>query len=121
MKTLEELRKEYQKYLETVSVQGFRTTSSVRSTYSSPPYGDIKLFEINPRFSGAQVIRAMAGVNGPEILIDNWLEEKKSYPITNGRFVAFWYADYLYTTNSKYEELKTVKKIKRNAIGVPLL
>lgn len=103
-----------------VSVQGFRT-SKICVACTDTSYANIRLFEINPRFSGAQVIRAMAGVNGPEILIDNWLEEKKSYPITNGRFVAFWYADYLYTTNSKYEELKTVKKIKRNAIGVPLL
>jgi carbamoyl-phosphate synthase large subunit len=104
-----------------VSVQGFRTTSSVRSTYPSTPYGNIKLFEINPRFTGAQVIRAMGGVNGPEVLIDNWLEGKKSYPLITGKFIAFWYADYLYATNSKYEELRTNRKIKRNAVGEILL
>jgi carbamoyl-phosphate synthase large subunit len=104
-----------------VSVQGFRTTSSVRSTSPYTPYGNIKLFEINPRFTGAQVVRAMGGVNGPEILIDNWLEGKKSYPIVTGKFVAFWYADYLYITNAKYEELKREKKMKRTAVGEILL
>lgn len=103
-----------------VSVQGFRT-SQICVACTDTSYANVRLFEINPRFSGAQVIRAMAGVNGPEILIDNWLEGKKSYSITNGRFVAFWYADYLYTTNNKYEELKALKKIKRSAIGVHLL
>jgi carbamoyl-phosphate synthase large subunit len=104
-----------------VSVQGFRTTSSVRSTSSLTPYGDIKIFETNPRFTGAQIIRAMGGVNGPEILIDNWLEGTKSYPLITGKFVAFWYADYLYATNRHYEELKTNKKIKRCAVGEILL
>jgi carbamoyl-phosphate synthase large subunit len=32
--------------------------------------GTLVLFEINPRFSGTEAIRAMAGWNGPEALID---------------------------------------------------
>lgn len=104
-----------------VSVQCFRTPSSLCSTSSLSPCRNIKIFEINPRYTGAQIIRAMAGVNGPEILIDNWLEGKKSYPLAKNKFVAFWCVDYLYGTNRNYEELKLSRKIKRSTLGVPLL
>jgi carbamoyl-phosphate synthase large subunit len=32
--------------------------------------GDLVVFEVNPRFSGTEAIRAMAGWNGPEALVD---------------------------------------------------
>lgn len=32
--------------------------------------GDLVIFEVNPRFSGTEAIRAMAGWNGPEALVD---------------------------------------------------
>lgn len=104
-----------------VSVQGFRTTSSVRSTSAFTTYSNIKLFEINPRFTGAQVIRAMAGVNGPEVLIDNWLEGKKSYPICKERLIALWYADYGFISEKDYLELKEKKKTIRKAKFTNLL
>lgn len=120
MKTLEELRKEYQKYLKSVSVQGFRTTNSVRST-SPSPYRDVKLIEINPRFTGAQIVRAMAGVNGPEILVDNWLGEKKTYPICKEQIIALWVADYGYISEKDYLELKDKNKTTRKAKFTNLL
>ena len=119
MKTLDELKKEYQKYL--VSVQGFRTTSSVRSTSPFLPYANIKLFEANPRFTGAQVVRAMGGVNGPEVLIDNFLDGTKKYPIVKERSIALWYADYGFISEKDYLELIEKKKTTRKAKFMNLL
>ena len=32
--------------------------------------GDLVVFEVNPRFSGTEAMRAMAGWNGPEALVE---------------------------------------------------
>ena len=39
--------------------------------------GEIKVYEINPRFSGTTSIRAMMGFNEPEILINSNILGKK--------------------------------------------
>lgn len=96
-----------------VSIQGFRLRD-----------GTIKIFEINPRFTGAQIVRAFGGVNGPEVLIDNWLDGTKSYPIISMRFIALWYADYRYIPYDAYIESyveSQSRKSKRKAIGMNLL
>ena len=103
-----------------VSVQGFRT-SQICVACTDTSYADIRLFEINPRFSGAQVIRAMAGVNGPEVLIDNWLNRTKVYPICKERIIALWEADYGYISEKDYLELKEKKKTTRKAKFTNLL
>jgi hypothetical protein len=103
-----------------VSVQGFRT-SKICDACTVTPYDSIKLFEINPRFTGAQVVRAMGGVNGPEVLIDNWLEGTKVYPICKERIIALWVADYGYISEKDYLELKEKKKIARKAKFTNLL
>jgi carbamoyl-phosphate synthase large subunit len=92
-----------------LSVQGFRSG------------GEIKIFEFNARFTGAQIVRAMGGVNSPEILIDNWLDGVKSYPTIPKKFIALWYADYYYVPYIGYENLKTFKKTVRRDNGVALL
>lgn len=92
-----------------ISLQGFRTSKG------------IKLFECNPRFTGAQIVRAFGGVNAPEILIDNWLTGKKSYPKITKPFLALWFADYLYISEAKYMKLLNVRRIKKSAVGVQLL
>ena len=93
-----------------LSIQGFKTSS-----------GEIKIFEFNPRFTGAQIVRAHGGVNGPDILIENWLNGTKQYPTVKERFVALWYADYLYIPYNDYENLKTKKEIEKKGVGYYLL
>lgn len=83
--------------------------------------GEIKIFELNPRFTGAQIIRAIGGVNSPDILIDNWLDGIKSYPIISKKFIALWSADYYYIPYEAYLRLQKTKKTDRKAIGMNLL
>jgi len=66
-----------------------------------------KVFELNARFTGAQIVRAYAGVNGPDLLVKNWLTGEKEYPKIQEKLVAFWYHDFAYLP---YEEFKTVEK-----------
>jgi len=100
-----------------VSVQAFRNGRS--SSITDKP--EIRIFEINPRFTGAQIVRALGGVNGPELLIENWLEGKKAYPTIKAKFVALWYSDYLYLPLGKYYRLKTLGFIEKSGKGVKLL
>jgi carbamoylphosphate synthase large subunit len=79
------------------------------------------IFEINPRFTGAQVIRATAGVNGPDILIRNWLDGENDYQKVNKRLVAFWTADYLYASEQDVDKLRSDKVTTRKAQREDLL
>lgn len=93
-----------------LSVQAFRT-----------PSGEIKIFEINARFTGAQIIRAIGGVNSPEILVDNWLDGVKSYPIVSEKFIALWYADYCYIPYDEICKAKSMHEAERLTRSVSLL
>lgn len=92
-----------------LSIQAFRSN------------GEIKIFELNARFTGAQIVRAMGGVNSPEILVDNWLDGVKSYPIIPNKFIALWYTDYYYIPYKEYTKLQTLHEINRKAKGMVLL
>jgi len=92
-----------------LSIQGFRTSNG------------IKIFEFNPRFTGAQVVRAMGGVNGPEILIENWLNGTKKYPIIKEKFIALWHSEYLYLPFAEYEKLLEKKRTKKTGIRMVTL
>jgi len=76
--------------------------------------GEPYVQEMNARFTGAQIIRAVLGVNGPDILVKNWLTGEKQYPQIKRRAVALWYADYMYVTTEDVRDLnikrKTLKK-----------
>lgn len=63
--------------------------------------------EMNARFTGAQIIRAILGVNGPDILVKNWLTGEKQHPKVKKAAVALWYADYIYIP------LKTVSDLQQ--------
>lgn len=80
--------------------------SQIKGPLSVQMIGDT-VFEMNARFTGAQIVRAVAGVNGPDILIKNFLDGKKVYP-TSLKLIALWYADYFYITEERYKNL--VKK-----------
>lgn len=71
------------------------------------------VFEFNARFSGSEATRAYAGVNGPDILIRNWLYDIKEYPKIKKSIRAFFYRSYAYIDYEKWKELKRKKKYPR--------
>jgi len=72
--------------------------------------GELYVHELNARFTGAQVIRAVLGVNGPDILIKNWLMGEKHYSTIKYGAVALWYADYMYIMKEEAEDLQETLK-----------
>lgn len=75
--------------------------------------GELYVHELNARFTGAQIIRAMLGVNGPDILVKNWLTGEKQYSTIKHGAVALWYADYMYVLREETEDLReTLKTLK---------
>jgi carbamoyl-phosphate synthase large subunit len=55
-----------------------------------------KTFEINPRFSASCPIRAVAGVNEPDILVRNWLYGESIKIETYQRLVCLRYLNEVY-------------------------
>ena len=76
--------------------------------------GEFKIFELNARFTGAQIVRAYGGMNMPDIAIRNWLFGVKEYPKIERPYVAYWYHDFGY---SSFEELEKVVKKKKSEGG----
>jgi carbamoyl-phosphate synthase large subunit len=72
--------------------------------------GESKVFEVNPRFSASCPIRAVAGVNEPDLLYRSWvLGEKTSRKrsVASKELVALRYWNEIYLPRSEYE--KTVR------------
>ena len=67
-------------------------------------------FEINPRFSGTTAIRAYAGFNEPEAMIDYLLFNKK-HKLFYKRGIAMRYWNEIYIRNSDYDIIKNKNKI----------
>jgi len=76
----------------------------------------LKIFELNARFTGAQIVRAYGGMNMVDLAVRNWLDGKKEYPRLKKEYVAFWYHDFGYSPIEVVENLKrtgvTKKKVK---------
>ncbi len=72
------------------------------------------IFEFNARFSMTQPIRAEAGVNGPDILITNWLTGSLEYKMVKKTTKAFLTRNYLYLSEDRWKELKKKKRYLRN-------
>lgn len=66
-----------------VSMQGIETNKG------------FTVFEFNARFSMTEILRTIAGVNGPDLLIQNWLYGIKTYPRIEKTIKAFTYNDYV--------------------------
>jgi carbamoyl-phosphate synthase large subunit len=62
-------------------------------------------FEMNARFTGAQIVRAVAGFNGPDVLTKNFLFGYKEHLLKPRKIVALWFADYMYVTPNDYATL----------------
>lgn len=66
--------------------------------------GEPKIFEINPRFSASCPIRAVAGVNEPDILYRNWVLGERVRLEVYRKIVSFRYWNEVYVTRSTYED-----------------
>lgn len=65
----------------------------------------IYTFEMNARFTGAQIVRAVAGFNGPDVLTKNFLFGHKEHLVKPRKLIALWFADYTYITPRDYATL----------------
>jgi hypothetical protein len=66
-------------------------------------------FEMNARFTGAQIVRAIAGFNGPDVLAKNFLFGYKKRLGKPRKLVALWFADYMYIAPNEYDRLVRTK------------
>jgi len=85
--------------------------------HNNEPY----VHELNARFTGAQIIRAILGVNGPDILVKNWLTGEKQHPKIKHGAVALWYADYMYIPTKTVINLACRRVTKKKGKAPKLL
>jgi len=80
-----------------------------------------KVFEVNARFSGAQIVRAIAGVNMVDMAIKNFLFGKKEKKEVKNVLIGYWYHDFAYSDWETYERVLLEKKIGGKKIKCPKL
>lgn len=99
----EEIRKiaEKLKVIGPVNMQGILTLKG------------FKIFEFNARFSMTQPVRAYSGVNGPDLLVRNWLYGTKEYPKVKRTTKAFLTRNYLYLDREKWEKLQKKRRFTK--------
>lgn len=76
--------------------------------------GKFKVFEINPRFSATLPIRAVAGINEPDITFKNFclgIEEKAN---DFEEMICFRYLNEVYIPKSEHHNLKDTREMKRS-------
>jgi len=82
--------------------------------------GELKVFELNARFTGAQIVRAEGGVNMVDLAIKNWLDGVKEYPRIKDSYVAYWYHDFAYSDLSHlFKTVKTKRVGNKDEIKMP--
>jgi carbamoyl-phosphate synthase large subunit len=73
------------------------------------------IFEINPRFSATCPIRAVAGVNEPDIIFRNTLNNEDLAIGTYRKLVCMRYLNEVYAPYSIYEEIESIGELDRQA------
>lgn len=76
--------------------------------------GQFKVFEINPRFSATLPIRAVAGVNEPDITFKNFCLGKKEKTNNFNELVCLRYWNEVYLTQSEQNKLKEKGNIQNS-------
>jgi carbamoyl-phosphate synthase large subunit len=74
-----------------------------------------RIFEINPRFSASCPIRAVAGINEPDILFRNWVLGEEIKRTRYRKIVSLRYWNEVYVSKSKFE--KTEREGRTNGRG----
>jgi len=83
--------------------------------------GEYYIFELNARFTGAQIVRAHAGQNGPDLLVQNWLYGTKKYPKVERDLVALWYHDFGYLSPRDLERVLREGRTNMRRVRLPKL
>jgi carbamoyl-phosphate synthase large subunit len=86
---------------ETALKMGMRGPVNVQARMSG---GVPKAFEINPRFSASCPMRAVAGVNEPDIVFRNWVLKEPVQVDSYRKLVCLRYLNEVYVPSSTYEE-----------------
>ncbi len=73
-----------------------------------------KVFEINPRFSATCSLRAIAGVNEPDIVFRNTVFDQDVQVESYQRLVAMRYWNEVYIPYSTYEKVPSIGKVETN-------
>jgi carbamoyl-phosphate synthase large subunit len=81
--------------------------------------GEPKIFEVNPRFSASCPIRAVAGINEPDILFRNWVLGEKIRSKGYRRIVSLRYWNEVYITQSTYEKTLREGRTSRKNSSIP--
>ena len=81
--------------------------------------GESKIFEINPRFSATCPLRAIAGVNEPDIIFRNTVLGEDIKIENYQKFVCLRYWNELYVPYSNYQEMSNTKRIENSDAFIP--
>jgi carbamoyl-phosphate synthase large subunit len=79
----------------------------------------IKAFEINPRFSASCPLRAVAGVNEPDLVFRNHCLGENIRIESYQKLVCLRFWDELYLSHSEYEEAKNTGMVETSESFVP--
>ena len=101
---------------ETALKTGARGPFNVQARMSE---GVPKAFEVNPRFSASCPIRAVAGVNEPDIVFRNWVLSEHVSVDSYRKLVCFRYLNEVYIPSSTYKEAETSGRTEGGEAFVP--
>jgi len=78
-----------------------------------------KIFEINPRFSATCPIRAVAGINEPDIIFRNFVLGEQIKIDTYQKLVCMRYWNEVYISHSTYEKTDRSKRVENSDSVIP--
>ncbi len=81
--------------------------------------GELKVFELNARFTGAQIVRAYGGVNMVDLAVRNWLFGEKDFLKVRGPFIAYWYHSFGYGSMDEFVELLKKRRVEGRKLKLP--
>jgi carbamoyl-phosphate synthase large subunit len=81
--------------------------------------GEPKVFEINPRFSASCPIRAVAGINEPDILFRSWVLGEEIRTKGYKRIASFRYWNEVYVSQSSYEKTLREGRTRKESSFIP--
>ncbi len=98
------------------SVIGSRGPLNVQARMSE---GEPKIFEINPRFSASCPIRAVVGINEPDLLYRNWVLGESIRCERYRKILSFRYWNEVYVTQSTFERTEREGRTSGRKSSIP--
>jgi carbamoyl-phosphate synthase large subunit len=80
---------------------------------------EVKVFEINPRFSATCPMRAVAGINEPDIILRNLFMNEQSSARNYKRLLCMRYWNEVYVDYDTYLYTTSQRKVKESNSIVP--